>query len=602
MRAYARRSVRFLPLLAAALGVSCSQYESSEPAPAPSESVGQTEQALVSSPVRLAYYAVWASATTPEPPGNVPWGKITHVNLAFAGISPSPYTAKFWTDFNRQDSEDTQALANAKALVAYRNCPSNPDTTNFTTCSGNFTNVKVMLVVGGWTLSYRFSDAVSTSANRSSFADSCVSLMNTVHADGVDFDWEYPTRLGSTSGDGACHEGTCQRSSDATNFTAFLDTLRRKSGMSGKKVTAALHANSSGDGNNIPYEFGKFFDGASCHNSSGAGTNCFDFVNLMTYDDHGTWEGTTNYNAPYSWVTSAMDYNRLQVGDANKGKLVMGIPFYGPMWSSVASNGTGVAGTGVGPVAYKDARTTYSSLTTYGSTTDRRKWIDGTVNGYYRPWFSYDDVTVVGSKTQWVADNNYGGAMWWAQGMDYNNELAAEILRRLPSGGGGTTTVDLVSDRDLYVRDGTYADTNFGTATQLVVKNSSTGYNRQSYLHFNISSIPVSTSAKLRVYVEGVSAAMSVQAYFDSTEDSWSETTTTWNNKPVNYVSADTQSLAAGYTGWVEFDVSPEMASESSCCSQVTFVLRDDAVQNQTATITSREGTTANRPILRVTY
>jgi hypothetical protein len=44
------------------------------------------------------------------------------------------------------------------------------------------------------------------------------------------------------------------------------------------------------------------------------------------------------------------------------------------------------------------------------------------------------------------------------------------------------------------------------------------------------------------------------------------------------------------------------MASESACCSQVTFVLRDDAVQNQTATITAREGTTANRPILRVTY
>src|SRR5262249_29682513 len=150
--------------------------------------------------------------------------------------------------------------------------------------------------------------------------------------------------------------------------------------------------------------------------------------------------------------------------------------------------------------------------------------------------------------------------------------------------------------------DGTSADTNFGTATQLLVKNSSTGYNRQSYLHFNIGSIPVSKTAKLRVYVESVSAAMSVQAYFDSADDSWSETTTTWNNKPTNYVSADTESLAAGFTGWIEFDVSPEIASESACCSQATFVLKDDAVQNQMTTITSREGATANRPILRVTY
>jgi hypothetical protein len=193
--------------------------------------------------------------------------------------------------------------------------------------------------------------------------------------------------------------------------------------------------------------------------------------------------------------------------------------------------------------------------------------------------------------------------MWWAQGMDYNNELVSEILRRLPTGGGGTTSVDLVTDKDLYVRDGTYADTNYGTATQLLVKNTATsGLNRQSYLHFDISSIPVSKTAKLRVYVENVAGAMSVQAYFDHNDDSWGETTTTWNNKPTNYVAADTQSIAAGYTGWLEFDVSDEIASESACCNQATFVLRDDAVQNLLGTFTSREGATANRPILRVTY
>src|SRR5262249_15531018 len=159
MRVSARWSASLLPCLAA-LGISCTEYAAT--APEPSESIGRTEQAIVSNPVRLAYYAVWAAQTTPEPPAHVPRDKSTHIKLALAGITPSPYTAKFWTDYNRQDIQDPQALSNAQALVAYRNA--------------HYPGVKVVLVVGGWTLSYRFSDAVSSSGNRSSFADSCISL------------------------------------------------------------------------------------------------------------------------------------------------------------------------------------------------------------------------------------------------------------------------------------------------------------------------------------------------------------------------------------------------------------------------------------------
>ena len=51
---------------------------------------------------------------------------------------------------------------------------------------------------------------------------------------------------------------------------------------------------------------------------------------------------------------------------------------------------------------------------------------------------------------------------------------------------------DLNPTADPYVQDGSTDDNkNFGTATTLQVKDSTTtGYNRQSYLKFNISSSP----------------------------------------------------------------------------------------------------------------
>lgn len=66
---------------------------------------------------------------------------------------------------------------------------------------------------------------------------------------------------------------------------------------------------------------------------------------------------------------------------------------------------------------------------------------------------------------------------------------------------------------DAYVRDGTYASTNYGTVNSLVIKNSSSGYTRTSYLQFDISafSSPVA-EAKLRLVPTYVGAASNVNA------------------------------------------------------------------------------------------
>ena len=65
-----------------------------------------------------------------------------------------------------------------------------------------------------------------------------------------------------------------------------------------------------------------------------------------------------------------------------------------------------------------------------------------------------------------------------------------------------TSTVTLATTADAYVRDGTYAGQNFGTAGQLLVKNavSGGGYVRTAYLKFDLTGTGPITSAVLRLY------------------------------------------------------------------------------------------------------
>ena len=124
-------------------------------------------------------------------------------------------------------------------------------------------------------------------------------------------------------------------------------------------------------------------------------------------------------------------------------------------------------------------------------------------------------------------------------------------------------TDSLVSTADAYVRNGTYASINYGTATGLVVKNDATSYARQTYLKFDASSInkPV-IKATLRLYSSGGNASANTTQWqlYKSNNTSWTETGITWNNKPsADTLLATTQGqVAAGYINW---DITNEVNS-----------------------------------------
>ncbi|WP_342113523.1 polysaccharide lyase family 8 super-sandwich domain-containing protein [Pseudoduganella sp. OTU4001] len=95
--------------------------------------------------------------------------------------------------------------------------------------------------------------------------------------------------------------------------------------------------------------------------------------------------------------------------------------------------------------------------------------------------------------------------------------------------------VTLAPGGDAYVRDGTYANNNFGSTTTLTVKQDATSFSRKSVLKFDLSSISGTiTSAKLKLVPVVVGTTGIVHNLYQTTTDNWTEGSMTWNTLPAN--------------------------------------------------------------------
>ncbi|OIB02037.1 hypothetical protein AK95_03785 [Paenibacillus sp. LC231] len=88
---------------------------------------------------------------------------------------------------------------------------------------------------------------------------------------------------------------------------------------------------------------------------------------------------------------------------------------------------------------------------------------------------------------------------------------------------------------DVYVRSGSYANTNFGSSDQLVIKNDpNAGYHRYSYLKFDLFHLPDQVkSAQIRLVPTSAGLANTQGVAFEVSNHAWDESSMTWNNKPA---------------------------------------------------------------------
>ena len=177
-------------------------------------------------------------------------------------------------------------------------------------------NVKVLISIGGWTLSKHFATISARETSRSRFAHSCNELVRTYGIDGIDIDWEYPgfaANYGSPA--------------DSKNFTLLLQNVRDSLDFIQKKegrhllLTAAFGVapNRTDD-----IEWSEVVP-------------LLDFINLMTYDFYGSDFSMTNHNAPLFApeegiegfdLNSVVNY-LLSEYQVPPGKINIGVAFYG---------------------------------------------------------------------------------------------------------------------------------------------------------------------------------------------------------------------------------------------------------------------------------
>ncbi|XP_074978228.1 acidic mammalian chitinase [Caretta caretta] len=158
-----------------------------------------------------------------------------------------------------------------------------------------------------------------------------------------------------------------------------------------------------------------------------------DFLNLLTFDFHGSWQKVTGHVSPflqgkensksssYCNVDYAVRYWRSK--GAPTEKLIMGIPTYGRSFTLSSKTGISVPVSGPGlpiPFTQKAGLLAYSEICTFtpGATTERIVEQEVPYSYEGNQWAGYDDEQSIITKAKWLLENNFGGAMVWAIDLD----------------------------------------------------------------------------------------------------------------------------------------------------------------------------------------
>ncbi len=402
---------------------------------------------------RVGYFTQWGiysgfSAKKVQDSGQA--SKLTVLNYAFGNVSADGTcfeangagVGDAWADYQRPVS----AAEAVNGVADTADQPLKGSFNQLRELKAKNPQLKAVISLGGWSWSKYFSDAAASDASRKKFVSSCIDLylkgnlpqIGSVEGgagagagvfDGIDIDWEYPG--------GGGNDGNVVRPEDGHNYTLLMQEFRRQLSALGEqshKHYLLTDAVPSGEGKQSQLEVAKV-------------AKSVDWMNLMTYDFHGSWEaqGPTDNNAnlysdPRDAAATNKGYSVERVVEdyLDRGvpsdRLVLGVPFYGYGWTGVQNGGTNglyQAATGLasgGNLPYNQIKNLPGTVFTdkaHGAT-----WkYDGT------NFWSFDTPQLLTRKAEFARQNDLAGVMAWSlDNDDAQGSLVAALDQGLTKG------------------------------------------------------------------------------------------------------------------------------------------------------------------------
>ncbi|QOV88559.1 CBM96 family carbohydrate-binding protein [Humisphaera borealis] len=164
-----------------------------------------------------------------------------------------------------------------------------------------------------------------------------------------------------------------------------------------------------------------------------------------------------------------------------------------------------------------------------------------------------------------------------------------------------STDRTLRPSQDGYIRDGAYQYQQFSTSTELQVKKGATGYNRRSFIQFNLGVAAAPTqSAKLRIYGKLSEPGTSSFTLYPVDNTKWTAAQLNWPTGLLFGPAIGNGSFANSTGKWFEFDVSAYVAARrSQGATSVAFALSTSVESKPHIYFASNEAA-ANNPTLRI--
>ncbi|GGO59502.1 glycosyl hydrolase family 18 protein [Streptomyces lasiicapitis] len=313
----------------------------------------------------VGYFTGWRTGAKGDPrylAKNIPWSKVSHVNYAFASVDggdrisvgdtddpKNPATGMTWPGVRGAEMDDSLPYkGHFNLLNRYKK---------------KHPQVKTLISVGGWAETKNFytmatnADGSVNQAGIDTFADSVTGFLDRYGFDGVDIDYEYPSALPDSGNPADWELSNSRRKGLQAGYNALMKTLREKLDRAGADKDRYYLLTSAGSAS------GYLVRGYD----AGQALQYQDFVNVMSYDLHGSWNKYVGPQAPLyddgkdAELAAANVYGekefdktgyfnvdwsyRYYRGALPPGRINLGVPYYTRGWQNVSGGRDGLWGT-----------------------------------------------------------------------------------------------------------------------------------------------------------------------------------------------------------------------------------------------------------------